>query len=177
MRQSELSDAEAMYQRAHERAPEDQWAYAKLIEVRLLQLPAEERAKQVNVLLKTTGKDNRHLLGVLARLRSRDGDDEAAAKTWEERARRTGDPYARKMQGFALRKAGRLDEAAAILADCLVEAPDDLILFRTYVGMQRSRGAFEELRQGLERALPGAGSRRGAYFGELRKLPAPDVTP
>jgi hypothetical protein len=81
------------------------------------------------------------------------------------------------MQGFALRKAGRLDEAASILGACLVETPDDLILFRTYVGLQRSRGAIEELRQTLEQALPGAGSRRGAFFGELRKLPAPDSTP
>jgi tetratricopeptide (TPR) repeat protein len=176
MRQGEFGDAETMYQRAHERAPDDQWSYAKLIEVRLSQLPAEERAKQATVLLKTTGKDNRHLLGVLARLRSREGDNEAAAKTWEERSRRTGDPYARRMQGFALRKAGRLDEAAAILGACLVETPDDLILFRTYVGLQRSRGAIEELRQTLEQALPGAGNRRGAFFGELRKLPAPDTT-
>jgi tetratricopeptide (TPR) repeat protein len=81
MRQGELGDAETMYERAHEQAPDDQWAYAKLIEVRLLQLPAEQRARQVTVLLKTTGRDNRHLLGVLARLRSRDGDNEAAART------------------------------------------------------------------------------------------------
>jgi hypothetical protein len=81
------------------------------------------------------------------------------------------------MHGFALRKAGRLDEAAAVLGACLVETPDDLILFRTYVGMQRGRGAIEELRETLERALPGAESRRGAFFGELRKLPAPDTTP
>jgi hypothetical protein len=42
--------------------------------------------------------------------------------------------------------------------------------------MQRTRGAIDELRQTLEQALPGAGSRRGAFFGELRKLPAADTT-
>jgi tetratricopeptide (TPR) repeat protein len=177
LRQKAFDDAEKMYQRAHERAPKDQWAYAKLVEVRLLQLPAEQREREISVLLKTTGKDNRHLLGVLARLRSSDGDDEAAAKAWGERSKRTGDFYSRKMQGFALRKAGRLDEAAAILGACLVEKPDDVILFRTYINLQRTRGATEELRHTLEQALPGAGSRRGAFFGELRKLPAPDVAP
>ena len=176
MRAKSLGDAEAMYQRAHERAPDDQWAYSKLVEVRLLQLPEERRAKEIAVLLKTTAKDNRHLVGVLARLRSRDGDDEAAARTWGERSRRTGDFYARKMQGFALRRAGRLEEAAAVLGGCVVEKPDDLILFRTYVGLQHKRGAVEELRHTLEQALPAAGSRQGALYGELRKLPPPDAT-
>ncbi|MDQ6948362.1 MAG: tetratricopeptide repeat protein [Actinomycetota bacterium] len=175
VKQGAFADAETMYGRAHERAPDDQWAYAKLVEVRLLQLSPERRDHEVSVLLKTVGKDNPHLLGVLARLRSRDGDNEAAARAWGERSRRTGDFYARKMQGFALRKAGRLDEAATILGACLVEKPDDLILFRTYVSLQRGRGAIEELRRTLEQALPDAASRRGAFFGELRKLPAPDV--
>jgi tetratricopeptide (TPR) repeat protein len=169
-----LGDAESMYLRAHERAPDDQWAYAKLVEIRLRQLPPQRRNKEISVLLKTVGKDNRHLLGVLAKLRSDDGDNEAAARAWGERSRQTGDFYARKMQGFELRKAGRLDEAAAILGACLIDEPDNLILFRTYVSMQRSRGAIEELRATLEKALLNAGSRKGAFFGELRKLPAPD---
>lgn len=175
LRREEMDDAEAMYGRAHERAPSDQWAYAKLMEVRLLKMPPERRDSEIRVLLKTTGRDNRHLLGVLARLRSRDGDDAAAADTWEERARGTGDVYARKMQGFALRRAGKLDEAATVLGRCLAERPDDLILFRTYVSLQRKRGAIDELRATLEEALPRAGSRRGAFHGELRKLPAPEV--
>jgi tetratricopeptide (TPR) repeat protein len=176
-REGALGDAETMYSRAHEQAPQDQWAYSKLVEARLLQLAPERRAKEIAVLMKTTGQDNRHLLGVLARLRSQDGDDEAAAKAWGQRSDTTGDPYARRMRGYALRKAGQLDEAAAVLGACLVEEPDDLILFRTYVGLQHSRDAIEELRQTLERALPGATSRRGAYFGELRKLPAPETAP
>lgn len=177
LRHDELDDAEAMYGRAHECAPSDQWAYAKLMEVRLLRMPAERRDGEIRVLLKTTGRDNRHLLGVLARLRSRDGDEDAAARTWEERAQGTGDLYARKMQGFALRRAGRLDEAAAVLGSCLAAQPEDLILFRTYVGLQRKRGAVDELRTTLEEALPRAGSRRGAFHGELRKLPAPNAVP
>lgn len=177
LRQDDLADAEAMYLRAHEQAPADQWAYAKLVEVRLLRLPVERREREIQVLLKTTGRDNKHLMGVLARLRSKEGDEDAAARTWEERARRTGDVFARKMQGFALRRAGKLDEAAAVLGPCVVEQPEDLILFRTYVGLQRKRGALEELRSTLEDALPRAGSRRGAFYGELRKLPAPAGPP
>ena len=174
LRADDLDDAEAMYGRAHERAPADEWAYAKLVEVRLLRLPPDRRDQEIQVLLKTGGGDNKHLLGVLARVRSQGGDEESAASAWEERARRTGDVYARKMQGFALRRAGKLEEAAAVLGPCLVEQPEDLILFRTYVGMQRKRGAIDELRATLEEALPRAGSRRGAFYGELRKLPAPD---
>ena len=51
VRQGELGDAETMYQRAHERAPDDQWAYAKLIEVRLMQLPPEQRGSPVQIAL------------------------------------------------------------------------------------------------------------------------------
>lgn len=152
VREERLDDAEAMYRRAHEHAPADQWAYAKLVEARLLRLPAERRDREIQVLLHSTGQDNRHLLGVLARLRSQEGDDEAAARTWEERA-------------------------AAVLGPCLVDQPEDLVLFRTYVGLQRKRGALDELRSTLEQALPRAGGRKGAFFGELRKLPSPSPSP
>ncbi|MGH9063247.1 MAG: tetratricopeptide repeat protein [Acidimicrobiales bacterium] len=171
-REGRMDEAEKMYGCAHDHAPDDPWAYAKLVEARLLRLPPERRDAEVKVLLKTTGRDNKHLLGVLAKLRSQQGDHEAAARAWGDRARSTGDLYARKMEGYALRKAGKVDEAAAVLGQCLVRAPDDLILFRTYVGLQRKRGAIEELRRTLEEALPGAGGRRGAFIGELRKLPA-----
>ncbi len=172
-REGRLDVAETMYARALERSGEDQWAYAKLCEVRLLRLPPERRAKEAAVLHKSAGAANPHLTAVLARLRSEAGDEDAAAAAWQERAGRTGDRYARKMQGFALRRAGRLDEAAAVLGSCLLEDPHDLVLFKTYVHLQHRRGALEELRRTLEGLLPHAGSRRGAVYAELRKLPVP----
>jgi tetratricopeptide (TPR) repeat protein len=174
-RQGHLEDAEAMYARALERSKDDQWAYAKLVEVRLLRLPPDQRATQAAVLHRSAGAENPHLAAVLARMRSEAGDEEAAARTWKERAERTGDLYARKMQGFALRRAGKLDQAAAVLGSCLIEDPHDLVLFRTYVHLQHRRGALDELRRTLEALLPTAGSRRGAVYGELRKLPVPDA--
>src|SRR5205085_4758427 len=163
-------EAEGFYVKAHEQAPDDQWAYAKLVEARLLRFAPEQRDREIQVLLKTSGKENRHLLGVLAKLRSEQGDDSAAAEAWGQRAKRTGDYYARKMEGFALNRAGRLDEAAAVLGPCLLEKPDDLYVFRTYISIQRKRGAVDELRQTLEQGVDRAGARRGAFFGELRKL-------
>ncbi|MGH9055618.1 MAG: tetratricopeptide repeat protein [Acidimicrobiales bacterium] len=172
-REDRLDDAEGFYSKAHERAPGDKWAYARLVEARLLRLPPEKRERELAVLLKTSGRDNPHLAGILARMRSEQGDEGEAAEVWKKRAQHHGDFYSRKMQGFALRRAGRLDEAAAVLGQCVREAPHDLILFRTYLHLQRSRGALEELRRTLEDLLPIAGSRRGAVYGELRKLPAP----
>ena len=174
LREGRPEEAETMYGRAHERAPDDQWAYAKLVEARLLRLPGERREREVQVLLKTTGRGNPHLLGVLARLRSERGDQEEAARAWGQRAR-GGDLFARKQEGFALRKAGRLDEAAAVLGACLAADPEDRYVFSSYVSLQRQRGAFEELRRTLEEILPRAGSRRGAFYGALRKLPRADV--
>lgn len=167
-------DAEAMYARAHERAPGDEWAYAKLVEARLLRLPPERREREVQVLLKTTGRSNKHLVGVLARLRSSQGDQEEAARTWGERAR-AGDLFARKQEGFALRRAGKLEEAAAVLGACLAADPEDRYVFSSYLSLQRERGAFGELRRTLEEALPRAGSRRGAFYGALKKLPPGDA--
>ena len=172
-----LEDAETMYGRAHDRSPSDQWAYAKLVETRLLRLSPERREREISVLLKTVGRDNRHLMGVVARLRSEAGDDDQAAETWETRALQHGDPFARKMYAFALRKAGRLDEAAPVLGRCLLDDPQNVILFRAYVHTQHARGAFDDLRSTLEALLPLAGSRRGAVYGELRKLPAPVPAP
>jgi tetratricopeptide (TPR) repeat protein len=175
LREARLDEAETMYGRAHEHAPGDRWAYAKLVEVRLRRLPEDRREREIQVLLKTTGRDNEHLLGVLARLRRETGDDDAAARAWSERAGRTGDLFAREQAGFALRRAGRLDEAAQALGSCLVDDPDNIILFRTYVRMQHERGALEDLRATLAAALERASARRrGAYLGQLRKLPAPD---
>lgn len=174
LREGRLEEAETMYGRAHEHAPGDGWAYAKLVEVRLRRLPEDRREREIQVLLKTTGRDNEHLLGVLARLRRESGDDEAAARAWSERAGRTGDLFAREQAGFALRRAGRLDEAARALGSCLVDDADNVILFRTYVRMQHERGAIEDLRATLAAALERASARRrGAYLGQLRKLPAP----
>lgn len=165
-----LEEAEAMYARAHENDPRDQWAHAKLIEARLLRLPPERRQRELEVLLKSNGPANRHLAAVLARLRSQGGDDLAAAEVWRERAARHGDGYARKMHGFALRRAGALEEAAAVLGRCLLDDPHDVAVWRTYLNLQRSRGATEELRHTLEELLPRAGDREGAVLGALRKL-------
>ncbi|HEY3586844.1 MAG TPA: hypothetical protein VGK85_06820, partial [Myxococcaceae bacterium] len=166
-------DAVDLFQRAHERAPDDGYAYAKLIEARLLQLPAGEREREVEILLRSRGtqdQGNRHLLAVLARLRSEGGDEHRAADTWRARREQHSDPYARKMEAYALRRAGELEQAAVLLRACLLEDPEDLILFRTYVHLQHSRGALDELRTTLEQLIPVAGSRRGAVYGELRKL-------
>ena len=174
MSEERLDDAEAMYERAHQQSPGDQWAYAKLVEARLLRLPPDKREREVEVLLKTTGRDNRHLVGVLARLRSRRGDQEEAARAWGQRAR-SGDLFARKQEGFALRKAGKLEEAATVLGPCLLADPEDRYVFSSYLSLQRQRGAFDELRRTLEEALPRAGNRRGAFYGALRKLPPADT--
>ena len=171
-----LDEAETMYAKAHERDPTNDWAYAKLVEARVLKLPEEDRAREVQVLIKTTSGDNKHLVGVLARLRSQHGDNAAAAKAWGQRARK-GDLYARKQEGFQLRKAGRLAEAAAVLGPCLLAEPQDQYVFSSYVSLQRQRGALDELRATLQAALPRAGRREGAYFGALRKLPMPDPQP
>jgi len=174
-KEGKLDEAETMYGRAHEQDPADKWAYAKLVEVRLKQLPPERREREMQVLLKTTGRDNEHLVGVLAKLRRESGDDEAAARAWTERAGRTGDLFAREQAGFALRRAGRLEEAAQVLGSCLVDDPDNIILFRTYVRMQHERGALGELRATLDKAVDRASARRrGAYLGQLRKLPQPE---
>ena len=171
-RAGRLDEAESRYTRAHDLAPADQWAYAKLVEARLTKLAPEKRDREMDVILKTTGRANKHLVGVQARLRSQQGDQEAAARAWGGRAD-AGDGFARKQQGFALRKAGRLEEAAAVLAGCLLAEPEDRYVFSSYVSLQTKRGAFEELRATLDAALPRAGSRRGAYYGALRKLPPP----
>ncbi len=172
-REGRLEEAEVMFGRAHHHAPNDQFAYAKLVEVRLLGLPPERRDREIEVLLKSSGRDNRHLLGVLARLRSERGDEQHAAETWRRRSElHGGELYARKMEGYALRRAGQLDRAADVLAECLLADPEDVILFRTYVHLQRHRGALDDLRITLEELLPRAGSRRGPVYGELRKLGA-----
>ena len=176
LREERPDDAEAMYARAHEKAPDDEWAYAKLVEARLLRLPPERREREMQVLLRASGRANRHLVGVLARLRSQQGDQEEAARAWGQQAR-AGDVFARKQEGFALRRAGKLEEAAAVLGACLAADPEDRYVFSSYVSLQRQRGAVEELRRALEEALPRAGSRRGAFYGALRKLPPAGAAP
>jgi tetratricopeptide (TPR) repeat protein len=166
-----LDEAEGMLERAHRHAPGDQFAYAKLVEVRVLRLPPERRDREIEILLASSGRENRHLLGVLARLRSESGDEQRAAEAWRQASElQGGDLYARKMEGYALRRAGKLEQAAAVLRECLLADPEDVILFRTYLHLQRRRGAVDELRATLEALLPRAGSRRGPIYGELRKL-------
>src|SRR5439155_20181714 len=133
-REGRLDEAEAMFERAHTHAPTDEFAYAKLVEVRLLRLPPDRRDREIDVLLKSSGRGNRHLLGVLARLHSAVDDDERAADVWRRRAEQHGDDlYTRKMEVYALRRAGRLEEAAPILRGSLLADTEDLILIRSLV--------------------------------------------
>lgn len=169
-RAGDLAQAEERFQRAHELAPDDEYAYARLIEARLLQLPPEDRGRELEVLLRSGGRQNRFLAAVLARLRSQLGDEEGAAAAWRSSQRSGGDLFARAQEGYALRRAGRLQEAAVLLRDVLLEDPGDVILFRTYVSLQRQLGALDELQRTLQELLPIAGPRRGAVYGELRKL-------
>src|SRR5215472_9257279 len=143
LRAREPALAEERFQRAHELAPNDQYAYARLVEARLLQLEPEERGRELEVLLRSSGRENRFLGAALARLQ----------------------------EGYALRRAGKLDEAAVLLRDVLLEDPADVILFKTYISLQRQRGELGELKQTLQDLLPIAGARKGAVYGELRKLP------
>jgi tetratricopeptide (TPR) repeat protein len=169
-RAGDAAGAEAHFAKAHELAPDDEYAYARLVEARLTQLPPEERGRELNVLLRSSGRGNRHLSAILARLRRELGDDEGAAAAWRGSRRSGDDLFARAQEGYALRRAGRLQEAAVLLRDVLLEQPSDVILFKTYVSLQRERGALDELQQTLQALLPIAGVRRGAVHNELRKL-------
>lgn len=168
-REGHIDEAVAHLERAHGLAPGDSFIYARLIEAKLHTLPEGDRLGELDVVLRSRGKGNRHLLALRARLRSEAGDEDGAAATWRQA---DAGLYARKMEGFALRRAGRLDEAAAVLRSCVLEDPTDLVLFRTYIHLERQRGAVDELKATLERLLPVAGDRRGAVYGELRKLEA-----
>lgn len=115
LRQAQADEALELFERAHRCAPDDEFAYAKLVEARLARLAPEERAREVEVLLRSQGRGNRHLLGVLAKVRSDGGDPGRAAEAWRERRElHHGDLYARKMEAYALRKAGQLDRAAGL---------------------------------------------------------------
>jgi predicted Zn-dependent protease len=74
------------------------------------------------------------------------------------------------MEAYALSKAGDVEQAAALMRACLLEDPEDVVLFQNFVRVQRKRGALDELRATLEELVPLAGGRRGAVYGELRKL-------
>ena len=167
-------EAVELLEKAHELSPSDPFVYAKLVEAKLLALPPEEREREVEILLRTAGDDNEHLTGILARLRSKGGDEQGAAAAWRSVRVNKGSAYARKQEAYALRRAGNYPEAAALFRTCLLEQPEDKVLMRVYVSMQTERGATDELRETLEQMLPVAGSRRGAVYGELRKL---GVTP
>lgn len=167
-------EAVELLEKAHELSPADRFVYARLVEAKLLALPPEEREHEVEVLLRTSGDDNEYLTAVLAKLRSKGGDEAGAAAAWRNARVNKGSAYARKQEAYALKRAGSLDEAAALFRTCLLEEPEDIPLMRTYVSMQTKRGATDELQETLEQMLPIAGSRRGAVYGELRKL---GVTP
>lgn len=171
LRAGETAVAEDRFGRAHELAPNDQYAYARLVEARLLQLEPEDRGRELEVLLRSSGRQNRFLGAALARLRRELGDDAGAADAWRRTRRAGDDRFARAQEGYALRRAGKLDQAAVLLREVLLEDPADVILFKTYVSLQRQRGELGELRQTLQELLPIAGPRKGAVYGELRKLP------
>jgi tetratricopeptide (TPR) repeat protein len=166
-----LADAEAFLARANEAAPKDEYVYAKLVEARVLQLPEDRQVGEVEVLLRTTAKGNRFVQQLLAKLQDARGELDKAAETRAKAVEASGDAFSRAAYAFSLKKAGRLDEAARALAECLADDPTDPVIYKNYVALQKTRGALAELRSTLEELLPRAGERHGAYMGQLKKLP------
>jgi tetratricopeptide (TPR) repeat protein len=171
LRDRQFADAERFLSRAHEASPKDKYVYSKLVEARIAELPVDSQVREVETLLKTTAKANPHLQRVLARLQKAQGRPDAAADTLARALRESGDLRSRKDYAFSLKKAARVDEAAAALAQCLAEDPEDVVVFTHYVHVQKGRGALDELRGTLEALLPTSGRRYGAFLGELKKLP------
>lgn len=169
LREGQVAAAQEMFAKAHAADPANDYAYAKLVEARLSPLGPDAQVREVEVLLKTTAPGNAQLRGLLARLRAGRGEHDAGVQEWRAANLENGSAYSRRMHAFALRKAGRLDEAAAALASCLAEDPANVPVFRSYVATQRERGSVEELCRTLEALLARAGARRGAFLGELRK--------
>lgn len=165
-------EAAGLLEKAHGLAPGNEYIYAQLVKARLLQLPPEDQEREIEVLLQSTAKGNRHLMSALAQIRSRSGDAHGAAETWRAVREQGGDAFARKMEAYALKQAGELDQAAALFRAALLDFPQDKILLRNYVRLQNTRGALDELRAALEELLTIAGPRQGAVYGELRKLDA-----
>lgn len=162
--------AESWFARAHAAAADNQFAYSRLIEARIMQLPEGDRLRELELIQRTTGTGNRYLQSLLARIRREQGDTGGSVEAWAKAARQ-GDAFARKNYGYALRKAGRLEEAAQVMRESLFAFPQDVVLFRNFVRLMRERGALNELRLTLEDLLPVAGPRRGAVYGELSRLP------
>jgi tetratricopeptide (TPR) repeat protein len=170
LKQGEVDLAESHMAAAHQCEPDNRYAYARLMEVRLLRLPPEKRLRELEVVVQSAGGRNPHLLNAMARVRSRLGDEQAAPGIWRQSQAERPNPFARKMEAYALKKAGRLEAAARLMKACLLEDPRDVVLFTNYVRLQRARSAIAELERTLLELLPIAGDRRGAVFGELRKV-------
>lgn len=136
----------------------------------MLQLPPDRGLAELDVLLKSSGRGNRYLVQLRARLASQLGDHREAAQAWRRSQDIGGDRYAREHEAYALKRAGDLEGAARLMRACLLEDPLNKILFRNYVRLQWQRDAKQELERTLQELLPVAGERRGAVYGELRKL-------
>src|SRR5579875_887127 len=166
-----FKEAEEFLARAQQVAPADKYCYAKLVEARVGELAPDAQVREVQMLLKTVAKGNVHLQRLLAKLQKAMGRPEDAAETLSRAVAMSGDLRSRKDYALTLKRAGRLDEAARALAQCLADDPEDQVVFTNYVKLQKSRGALGELRATLEGLLPAAGKRYGAYLGELKKIP------
>ncbi|MGO9658631.1 MAG: tetratricopeptide repeat protein [Acidimicrobiales bacterium] len=172
-RDGRSGDAEELYLRAHEVAPHDDFAYARLVEARVMALPPEARSREVEVLLKTTARGNTQLQGVLARLRAGQGDLGQAAEMWAKTLAAKGDAYSRRMYAFSLLKAARTDEAAALLAQCLADDPTNVIVFRNYVNLQHKRVLWPSCAARSKNSCPGPGRGRERSTGSCASCLSP----
>jgi len=166
-----FDEASDCFKRIIKRNPSDEFAYLRLIMIKLEHKPQEEVIEELRGILKIPSRSaNAYLHDLLARAYKEIGRYEDALREYQESLRLKPDnPFTRKQLGFCYAKMKDYDGVIRTLSCCLLNDPDDTFVRASLLSAYRHTKRLDEAVKLLTELINKYPDKKN-LFGIMRKL-------
>lgn len=167
-RREEASDC---FKRIIKHNPSDEFAYLRLVMIKLEHKPQEEVIEELREILRIPSRSaNAYLHDLLARAYKEIGKYEDALREYQESLKLKPDNlFTRKQLGFCYAKMKDYDGVIRILNDCLLNDPDDTYVRSALLSAYRHTKRLDEAKKLLTELISKYPNKKSLY-GIIRKI-------
>jgi tetratricopeptide (TPR) repeat protein len=164
-------EAEECFKRIISHNPEDNFAYLRLVMIKLKCKSNQEVINELkNILTIPSKRNNAYLHGLLAEAYQRMGMYKDALKEYKEALKLNPDNiFIRKHLGFCYSKLGTYDEVINMLRECIHISPDDPYVRSTLLAAYRKTNRLSEAKELLKELIIKYPNKK-SFWGILKKI-------
>ncbi len=166
-----IDEAGKCFERIIKQNPSDEFAYLRLIMIKLEHKPQEEVIEELRGILKIPSRSaNAYLHDLLARAYKEIGRYEDALREYQESLRLKPDnPFTRKQLGFCYARMKDYDGVIRTLSCCLLNDPDDTFVRSALLSAYRLAKRLDEARKLFTELINKYPDKKN-LFGIMRKI-------